>query len=236
MVLTLLAILVAALVALAAVAGLMPRIAATAGAGASALRLSCGGGGLASGAGGATLALPIGPAGASMHLAWTAAASFLLLLFLVMPCAGTAPLALAASGGHSARGRRLHAGVGLLLLGGAAAAHTAAAAAACVAFALAALETSPRCAPPPEGWSAAAVLLLVLTGAGTLSRVSPAIAGYLVLRVLFDLCGAEQPLWWGVPLLLAGAASPRSDRCGRRLRTRCTSDCRSVRCCRWVWR
>ena len=38
------------------------------------------------------------------------------------------------------------------------------------------------------------------------SRVSTTIAVYLVLRVLFDLCGAGQPLWWGVPLLLAGAA------------------------------
>ena len=39
-----------------------------------------------------------------------------------------------------------------------------------------------------------------------LARTAPAIAAYLVLRVLFDLCGTEQPLWWGVPLLLSGAA------------------------------
>jgi len=46
----------------------------------------------------------------------------------------------------------------------------------------------------------------VLTSAGMLARTAPAIAAYLVLRVLFDLCGTEQPLWWGVPLLLSGAA------------------------------
>jgi hydrogenase-4 component B len=60
-------------------------------------------------------------------------------------------------------------------------------------------------AAPPEGWHAAAVLLLVLVGAGIVSRLSTTIAIYLVLRVLFDLCGVGQPLWWGVTLLLAGA-------------------------------
>jgi hydrogenase-4 component B len=30
---------------------------------------------------------------------------------------------------------------------------------------------------------------------------------YLLFRVLLDLCGPAQPLWWGVPLLLVGAAS-----------------------------
>ncbi len=59
---------------------------------------------------------------------------------------------------------------------------------------------------PPEGLRADAVLLLVLAGAGVLIRVCPAIAVYLVLRVLFDLCGAAQPQWWGVPLLIGGAA------------------------------
>jgi hydrogenase-4 component B len=49
------------------------------------------------------------------------------------------------------------------------------------------------------------VLLLVLAGAGAMSRVNSVVATYLVLRVLFDLCGLGQPLWWGVPLLLAGA-------------------------------
>ena len=100
--------------------------------------------------------------------------------------------------------------VGLLLLGGVSSLRATAVAAVCltVAFALA--------APPADFAALRAVrrkdgerrcgVAAGPGGAGTLSRASPAIAGYLVLRVLFDLCGAGQPLWWGVPLLLAGAA------------------------------
>ena len=112
-------------------------------------------------------------------------------------------------GGHRAGGRWLHAGRGSAVAGWGRLARFTAAAAVCltVAFALAGPgEFAALRAMPPEGWSAAAVLLLVLVAAGAISRVSPVIAGYLVLRVLFDLCGAGQPLWWGVPLLLAGAA------------------------------
>ena len=95
------------------------------------------------------------------------------------------------------------------MLGGVSSLRVTAAAAVCltVAFALAGPgEFAALRATPPEGWSAALMLLLVLAAAGAMSRVSPAIAGYLVLRVLFDLCGVGQPLWWGVPLLVAGAA------------------------------
>ena len=99
MVLTLIAILVAALVLLALVAGILPRVAVTAGvAGISVLVALLAVAVLASGAGATTLAVPIGPPGAWMHLALDPlAASFLLLLFLVMPCAETAPLPLAAT-------------------------------------------------------------------------------------------------------------------------------------------
>ena len=211
MVLTLFAILVAALVVLALVAGLMPRIATTVGAaGICALVVVLAVAVLASGAGAATLTVPIGPAGARMHLALDPlAASFLLLLFLVMPCAETSPLALAATAVTVLAGDGFTLAVGLLLLGGVGALRSTAVAAVSltVAFALAGPgEFAALRDMPPQGWNAAAVLLLVLVGAGAMSRVSPPIAAYLVLRVLFDLCGAGQPMWWGVPLLLAGAA------------------------------
>lgn len=87
-------------------------------------------------------------------------------------------------------------------------------------------------ANPPEGWQAAAVLALVLVGAGSKAGLAPLhvwlppahaaapahvsalmsgamtkVALYVVIRLLFDLCGPAQPMWWGVPLLVAGAAS-----------------------------
>lgn len=87
-------------------------------------------------------------------------------------------------------------------------------------------------AAPPEGWLAGAVLALGLLGAGSKaglvplhlwlplahpaapSHVSALMSGamtkvalYVLARLLFDLCGPAQPLWWGVPLLLVGAAS-----------------------------
>ncbi|MES2713556.1 MAG: proton-conducting transporter membrane subunit [Pseudomonadota bacterium] len=85
---------------------------------------------------------------------------------------------------------------------------------------------------PPEGLRAALILALVVAGAGAKaglvpfhawlplahpaapSHVSAAMSGamtkvaiYVMARVLFDLCGPAQPLWWGVPLLALGAAS-----------------------------
>jgi hydrogenase-4 component B len=87
-------------------------------------------------------------------------------------------------------------------------------------------------AAPPEGWRAAAVLVLVLLGAGSKAGLAPLhvwlplahpaapshvsalmsgamtkVALYVVIRMLLDLCGPVQPLWWGVPLLAMGAGS-----------------------------
>ncbi|MBK1658111.1 proton-conducting transporter transmembrane domain-containing protein, partial [Paracraurococcus ruber] len=87
-------------------------------------------------------------------------------------------------------------------------------------------------AAPPEGWRAAAVLALGLAGAGAKaglvplhawlplahpaapSHVSALMSGamtkvalYVLARLLLDLCGPAQPSWWGVPLLVVGAAS-----------------------------
>ena len=82
-------------------------------------------------------------------------------------------------------------------------------------------------AAPPEGWRAFAVLVLSVVGATGLAGLFPAhgwvprsgtasallvgvgtnIGIYLLFRVLLDLCGSAQPLWWGAPLLLVGAAS-----------------------------
>jgi formate hydrogenlyase subunit 3/multisubunit Na+/H+ antiporter MnhD subunit len=85
---------------------------------------------------------------------------------------------------------------------------------------------------PPEGFRAGVVLLLVLIGAGSKAGLAPLhvwlppahaaapahvsalmsgamtkVAIYVLIRLVFDLCGPAQPLWWGVPLLVTGAAS-----------------------------
>ncbi|WP_249731814.1 proton-conducting transporter membrane subunit [Roseococcus sp. SDR] len=87
-------------------------------------------------------------------------------------------------------------------------------------------------AAPPEGWRAAAVLALVLLGAGSKAGLVPfhvwlplahpaaaspvsalmsgamvKIALYVMIRLLFDLSGAAQPAWWGLPLLGLGVAT-----------------------------
>jgi formate hydrogenlyase subunit 3/multisubunit Na+/H+ antiporter MnhD subunit len=87
-------------------------------------------------------------------------------------------------------------------------------------------------AHPPEGWRAALVLALALLGAGSKAGLAPLhawlppahaaapapvsalmsgamtkVALYVLIRVLFDLCGPAQPGWWAVPLLLLGAAA-----------------------------
>jgi hydrogenase-4 component B len=86
-------------------------------------------------------------------------------------------------------------------------------------------------AHPPEGLRAGIVLLLVLIGAGSKAGLAPLhvwlppahaaapahvsalmsgamtkVAIYVLIRLVFDLCGPAQPLWWGVPLLVMGAA------------------------------
>ncbi len=83
---------------------------------------------------------------------------------------------------------------------------------------------------PPEGWRATLVLVLALVGAGSRAGLAPLhvwlppahvaapahvsallsgamtkVALYVLMRVLFDLCGPAQPVWWGVPLLVLGA-------------------------------
>ena len=87
-------------------------------------------------------------------------------------------------------------------------------------------------AAPPDGWRAAAVLVLGLLGAGAKagllpfhawlplahpaapSHVSALMSGamtkvalYVLARLLLDLCGPAQPSWWGLPLLVLGAGS-----------------------------
>ncbi len=210
MVLTLLVILIAALVVLAAVAAFIPRRAArAAGIGICGAVVLLAVVALTSG-GMTTLELPIGPAGTALHFALDPlAASFLLLLFLAMPCADAAPLPLAAVTLGLLAGDGFALTAGLLLLGGTARSRLMACASICLIAALAlagpladfaAIRTT-----PPEGWRAVGVLFLTLAGAGTLALVDTSIAIYLLIRVLFDLCGPSQPLWWGAPLLLAGA-------------------------------
>jgi formate hydrogenlyase subunit 3/multisubunit Na+/H+ antiporter MnhD subunit len=87
-------------------------------------------------------------------------------------------------------------------------------------------------ANPPQGWTAALVLVLVVAGAGAKAGLVPLhawlplahpaapshvsalmsaamtkVALYVAARLLLDLAGPAQPLWWGVPLLAIGAAS-----------------------------
>jgi formate hydrogenlyase subunit 3/multisubunit Na+/H+ antiporter MnhD subunit len=85
---------------------------------------------------------------------------------------------------------------------------------------------------PPQGWRAALILALVVAGAGAKAGLVPLhvwlplahpaapshvsalmsaamtkVALYVAARLLLDLGGPAQPLWWGVPLLALGAAS-----------------------------
>lgn len=85
---------------------------------------------------------------------------------------------------------------------------------------------------PPEGWRAAAILGLIVAGAGAKAGLVPLhawlplahpaapshvsalmsaamtkVALYVAARLLLDLGGPAQPLWWGVPLVVLGAAS-----------------------------
>ncbi len=81
-------------------------------------------------------------------------------------------------------------------------------------------------AAPPEGWQAIAVLVLTLAGLaplvgwvgwrpplhedavdGLVAVLCPVVGLYLAIRLLLDLCGPATPGWWGLPLLLLGAAS-----------------------------
>jgi hydrogenase-4 component B len=211
-VLTLLAVLIG-LLALLAVAGafVSPALTAYGVAGASAAVVVLAAVALVGGTGLVAMQVPVGPPGAALHLALDPlGASFLLLLFIVMPLAGTAPLPLAGTGLAVLAGDGFALAVGVLLLGAAGRLRVAAAAVACLIVALALAGPSGDFAilrtVPPEGLQADAVLLMVLAGAAVSIRLCPTLAIYLVLRILFDLCGAAPPQWWGVPLLIGGAA------------------------------
>jgi hydrogenase-4 component B len=220
----------------------------------------------------AIMTLPIGPPGGSMRLSLDPlGAAFVLLLFLAAaPCA-----VFADAGQHSASEARaglpaslaaallivladnaftLAVGVAALGVGGwlllvscqeadetgdiaMSYLGVAVVAAACLVAALAlmappaadwlALDYSQIRAAPPEGWRAAAVVVLTYVAAAGLAGLAPlhvwltrfgsasawlvgagaCIGLYLLFRVVLDLCGPAQPLWWGVALIVAGAAS-----------------------------
>ena len=86
-------------------------------------------------------------------------------------------------------------------------------------------------AHPPEGWRATSIMVLVLIGAGSKAGLVPLhvwlppahaaapghvsalmsgamtkIALYVLIRLIFDVCGPGQPVWWGAPLVALGAA------------------------------
>jgi hypothetical protein len=158
------------------------------------------------------LVLPFGLPDAPLHLAIDpVAASFILLVFGVTPWAEVAPLPLVGAAIAFLAGDGFTLAAGVLLLGGRGGLQVCAGAAVCMVVALALVgplggDFAALRAAPPEGWSAFGAMVLTLAAAGAVSRINPAIAFYLVARVLFDLCGPGQPLWWGVPLLLVGAA------------------------------
>jgi hydrogenase-4 component B len=61
-------------------------------------------------------------------------------------------------------------------------------------------------AAPPDGWYAAVSLLLLMIAVAPLIPANAPLALYLLARILLDLSAATQPQWWSIPLLLAGAA------------------------------
>ncbi len=87
-------------------------------------------------------------------------------------------------------------------------------------------------AAPHAGGAADAALILTLLGAAPLAGLAPlhaflpaahrgvrgpaavllsaaasTVALYVIVRLLFDLCGSAEPVWWGLPPLLLGAAT-----------------------------
>lgn len=226
MVLTLLAILIAMLVVLAAIGKFMQRrFVLMGGAGASAAMAVLALAAIVIPGQMTTLALSMGPWG-PMHLAIDSlAASFLLLLSLAAlacaVCEETAPLALAAIALIVLAADSLTLGLGLLLALVSTSWRLAIFAVACLLLALtpfgdfAAIRLA-----PPQGWYAAIVLILVLSAASAMALwqmldhrrdwfaqlTTAAMSGYILIRVLLDLCGPTQPLWWSIPLLLLGAA------------------------------
>jgi len=151
-------------------------------------------------------AVQIAPAGMPIRLALDPlAASFLLLA----PGMTLVPLSLAGIVVTLSAANGFTLAIGLLMLGGLGASRPAAVAAVCfvvaLGFAGSVSDFAAIRAMPPDGWRATAVLLLTLAGAAATASFSPALAAYATLRLLFDLCGAGQPFWWGVPLLVGGS-------------------------------
>ena len=163
---------------------------------------------------------------AGMALTLAAADLFTLLLgFEAMSFASWALVAAEHEQAENRRAARLY--LGFALFAGA----CLAAAAGLLAAGAGGLDFATLRAQPPEGWRAAAILALVLAGAGAKagmvplhawlplahpaapSHVSALMSGamtkvalYVLARFLFDLCGGAQPAWWGVPLLALGVA------------------------------
>ena len=162
---------------------------------------------------------------AGMALTLIAADGFTLLLgFELMSLASWALIAARHKTGTGRRAARLYFGFaafsGLCLIG---------------AFGLmasAGLGFAAMRAAPPEGLRAVGVLILVLLGAGSKAGLAPfhiwlplahpaaatpvsalmsgamvKVALYVMLRVLLDLSGPAQPLWWGLPLVALGVAT-----------------------------
>jgi formate hydrogenlyase subunit 3/multisubunit Na+/H+ antiporter MnhD subunit len=151
------------------------------------------------------MVLPIGPAGMPIRLTLDPlAASFLLLA----PCMALAPVPLAGIVLTLSAANGFTLAIGVMMVAGLAASRPAVVAVVCLIVALglagSVSDFAAIQAMPPDGWRAAAVLLLTLAGAAAAASFSPAIAMYAMLRLLFDLCGAGQPFWWGMPLVLAG--------------------------------
>jgi hydrogenase-4 component B len=212
---TLLAILVAALVVLAAVSSVVPqRVMMLASAGACGLAILLAVAALADPAEMTTLPLPVGPAGAAMHLSLDPlGACVLLLLFIAglacAVCLEASPVTLAGMALIVMAGDAFVLAAGLLLLGGRASLRLATLSVVCLVTALA-------LAAAPGEWAAGAMLVLVLLGSGMLTGLlaetstllaiaGPMLAVYLPIHLLLKFGGPAQPLWWGLPLVLLGA-------------------------------
>ncbi|MGI4953408.1 MAG: proton-conducting transporter membrane subunit [Janthinobacterium lividum] len=198
------------------------------------------------------LTLPIGLPGSGMVLVLDPLAAFFLLPVCVSGiaagiCAGRMPpllpvfvgaMMLTLLAGDPAAlvlGFLVMGAAGWGLVGGAGLACMAATGPVCALAALAMLPGpgfDAMRAAPPEGWRAAAVLVLTLLGAGPAIGLVPLhrwlppayatasgpvaalLAGgmarvgvYVLIRIVLDLCGPATPGWWCAPLLALGLAS-----------------------------
>ena len=242
-----LSLVMAALLVLGVIAALgLRRLAAAASLGLCAAGVALSFAALVAGAAPVTLAVPLGPPGASTSLAIDGLSAFFLFLLSLAGCAASAA---AIEDDRAAATPCLLGATALTLLAADGFALT-------VGLMLAALATLPGASDPapvrlelgsamvaaiclvvalallgdgawnfaairehaPEGWRTAIAFPLVLIAAGAgiamparrasvPSGISTKIALYVVIRVLFDLCGPVQSWWWSMPLLLLGAAA-----------------------------